>query len=386
MSLSIFFDPVPEEVYVPFLEDKDSCADHFRVYFERFPRWKRKDIALIGLKEVRGDTDLEGAEMAPDLIRQKLYGLKKGTGAYNIVDLGNLRLGPGPEDTRDRLSQVLETLLQEGVLPVLFGGSHDLDWGQYSAYESFGRLISVVTVDSHMDINPEEEALDSKSHTGKILTKKPNYLFSFNHLAYQTYFNSPEALATLEKLYFEAYSVGQMRDDFNEVEPVVRQADMLSFDIRSVKTLEAPGQAFTSVLGLTAEEACQLCWFSGLSEKLSSLGLYGFHPGFDERERTASLVATMIWYFLEGFYHRHDVQAFESSAYNKYVVSALDNSSNMVFYKHKRSQKWWMEVHYNNEISQKQENMVVPCSYKDYLTASRGEVPNRWINTYAKLV
>ena len=41
-----------------------------------------------------------------------------------------------------------------------------------------------------------------------------------------------------------------------------------------------------------------------------------------------------------------------------------------------------MEVPYPNEPSKQ---YIVPCSYQDYLLASQGELPQRWITTYSKL-
>jgi formiminoglutamase len=150
----------------------------------------------------------------------------------------------------------------------------------------------------------------------------------------------------------------------------------------------APAQIQAQLMGLSAEEACQLCWFGGLSEKLTSFGIYEFCPAYDERQKTASLIATMIWYFVEGYYDRVKLKDFDSNAFMKYLVSALDNSNhiNMVFYKHKVTQKWWMEVPYPSELSSAQESIIIPCSYKDYQTANKGEVPDRWISIYAKLV
>ncbi len=385
MSLSLLFDPVSEDICRS-IQDIDAWVESIMIHKEKLPRWQRKHMAIIGLQEERGTHTNLGVAQGADQIRYALYRLKKGTGNYNIVDLGNLRNGPTLEDTYDRLSQVCETLLEKKVLPILIGGSHDLCLGQYAGYESMGKLVTVVNVDARLDMEESTTQCPSARHTHLLLSQKPNYLFDYNHLAYQSYLNTRPALEVLEQLYFEAYSVGQMRQDFNEVEPVVRQADMLSFDISAIKMNDAPGHTQAPVMGLTSEEACQICWFAGLNEKLTSIGFYEYNPALDERQKTAQLVATMVWYFVEGYYHRVKREDFESNAYMKYVVSALDNSSQMIFYKHKVTQKWWMEVPYPNEVSHQQESITVPCSYKDYQTASRGEVPDRWINTYAKLV
>ncbi len=384
-DFALLFDEIEESLYTD-IHDHNSWAENIILHREKLPSWKRKHLAIVGVPEERGSARNQGIAQGADTIRQQLYRLKKGMGAYSIVDLGNLRLGETLQDTYDRLSYVCETLLQHKVVPIIIGASHDLDIAQYNAYESFKELISVVNIDAKIDMEDALESAPSEHHIQNILSRKPNYLFSFSQLAYQVYLNSPKTLEVLEQLYFEAYSVGQIRPDLQEIEPVIRAANMLSFDITAIKMHDAVGNANAQPFGLTAEEACQLCWFAGMNEKLSSVGIYEYNPQLDTRAQTASIIATMIWYFVEGYYNRLKHPDFESSSFNKYVVSALDNSGNMFFYKHKVSQKWWMEVPYPSAESGKAEKIIIPCSYKDYQMASEGEVPNRWINTFAKLV
>ncbi len=45
-----------------------------------------------------------------------------------------------------------------------------------------------------------------------------------------------------------------------------------------------------------------------------------------------------------------------------------------------------MEVPYPEGKAKLARNSIVPCSYNDYLMANKGEVPDRWILTHAKLI
>ena len=92
----------------------------------------------------RGAGHHAGKSQAPDEIRKKLYQLKKGTGAYRIVDLGNLNSGIDLDETYVRLSEVCRILLEHNVLPIILGGTHDLDYGQYWAYERLEKLVSLL--------------------------------------------------------------------------------------------------------------------------------------------------------------------------------------------------------------------------------------------------
>jgi formiminoglutamase len=61
-------------------------------------------------------------------------------------------------------------------------------------------------------------------------------------------------------------------------------------------------------------------------------------------------------------------------------------SETLSFYKSKLSEKWWMEVPYASGKERYSRNSIVPCSYNDYQTALKGEIPERYINTMAKLI
>ena len=80
---------------------------------------------------------------------------------------------------------------------------------------------------------------------------------------------------------------------------------MLTFDISSIKLQFCPGGSQSEVFGLTGEEACQICWYAGMNDKLSSAGFYEYDPDKDiDGQPTAITMAVMIWYFIEGFKNR----------------------------------------------------------------------------------
>ncbi len=386
MDLTIFFSPIEESVYADIVSPT-SFFKTISVFTDKMPAYKDAHIALIGVREERGTRTNTGAASGPDAIRRKLYQLKRGTGANRVVDLGNLNIGHDLEETYVRISEVCRILLENNVLPIILGGTHDLDYGQYCAYESLEKLVSLVNVDACLDLEDKDESAPNQQHIHKVLLHEPNYLFSYTHLAYQSYLIDPMAVAILEKLYFEAFRVGQMRTNLQETEPAIRTADLLSFDITAIRSADAPGNSNAQPFGLTGEDACQVCWYAGLNEKLSSIGFYEYNPSFDDAHRkTASVIATMIWYFIEGYYHRKNDQNFRGNDFLKYSVSMPVEPEVITFFKSKVSEKWWMEVPYPQGHERYSRNSIVPCSYNDYQTAIKGEVPERYISTLAKLI
>ncbi|WP_028981132.1 formimidoylglutamase [Sporocytophaga myxococcoides] len=384
MNLRIFFDNIKEPFEKPSV-DPTLFVNNIKVHSEDFPDWKEADIALIGLVEDRGSMSNNNLENGPDEIRKKLYNLKRGGGAYKIVDLGNLRCGVNLEESYLRVKEVCEMLMQHNTIPVLFGGTHDLDFGQFLGYESSGKVINMLNVDAFVDMTANREDM-SRHHIHKILVNDPNIIFHYSQLAHQSYLVDPETINVLEKLYFETRRLGQLRESLEDIEPVVRNADMLSFDITAIKQADAPGNANAQPFGLTGEEACQICWYAGLSSRLSSFGIYEYNPELDFRGQTAGVIATMVWYFIEGFYLRQEDKDLGSANFTKYIVSLQEEPHKLVFYKNEKSEKWWLEVPYPEGKSKFARNSIVPCSYADYQDANNGEIPNRWLLTHAKLI
>jgi len=384
MDLTLLFTPVDESVYAS-ITSPTAFVKSIRTYVHKMPEYKDAHLALLGVQDDRSSSILYNGNAANE-IRKKLYALKKGNGLYRVVDLGNLKPGHDLEETYTRLSEVCRMLLENNVLPVILGGSHDLDYGQYAAYETLDKLVSLLNVDAFLDLDDNPDADANRKHIHKILLHEPNFLFSYTHLAYQSYLIDPLSVAVLEKLYFEAFRIGQMRSNLQEMEPVIRNADMLSFDITAIRSADAPGNANAQPFGLTGEEACQICWYAGQNEKLSSIGFYEYHPEHDDaNKKTASVIATMIWYFIEGYYHRKNEQNFRSNDFLKYVVAMPVEPETITFFKSKFSEKWWMEIPYPGGMERYSRNSIVPCSYSDYQTATKGEVPERYISMVAKL-
>ncbi|MEM6830121.1 MAG: arginase family protein [Bacteroidota bacterium] len=230
-------------------------------------------------------------------------------------------------------------------------------------------------------IDMAEDGSSADTHVGKIFKYNPNFLFNYCHLAYQSYLTSQKDVALLEHLSFETVRLGKIKENIKEIEPYVRDADMLSFDMSALQAFYAPGAEGSTVYGLTGEEACQLSWYAGQNEKLSSIGLYNYDTSKDsEDKKNAFVIATMIWYFIEGFYHRKGEKSFNSNDYLLYEVHLGGDPETIRFFKSKKSEKWWMEVPNQEHGGVFNRNRMIACSYNDYERAQKGEVPDRWFS------
>ena len=388
MDLSVYFNPLGSELVESLRSDKTTLGATVHKYVEKdnFPDFTDHHIAIIGVPESRGSNENKGCAAAPDQVRNFLYQLKKLDYPYKIVDLGNLIPGEKLSDTYAAVSSIMAELLKEKVLPVIIGGSQDITYAQYAAYQKMEETVNIVSVDSHFDLGTTEEKIHSKSYLGKIILHEPNFLFNFSNIGYQTYFTGTDAIELMEKLFFDTYRLGHVRKDIEETEPIIRNADIFSFDISSVKQSDAPGNAFASPNGFYGDEACQIARYAGLSDKLTSAGFYELNPDFDLHGQTAHLTAQMIWYFIDGFYNRKkDMPVTDKKSFTKYRVAIKKTDHEIVFFKSHKSDRWWMEVPYQNSKTRYYRHHLVPCSYKDYEVACSGEMPDRWWQAFQKL-
>ena len=383
MNIRPYFDPIPEFITTQ-KYSSNSFFNFIHFHGETFPDLKGLQIAIIGLVENRGMPKGESIERSASEVRDKLFHLKKGHGLYKIADLGDLKMGQTREESIQIMATVGEYLIKKQILPIFIGGTHDLDLGQYLSYQNLEKLVSMVTVDAKVDM--EEEGKPFENHSQEIILHQPNFLFNYSHLGYQSFLVDKDLTGVMAKLYFDHIRLGHVRSNFKEIEPLIRNADLLSFDVCAIQSSDAPGAADAQVFGLSGEEACQICKFAGMNEKLSSFGIFGYQPYYDDnRNKTASVIATMVWYFIEGFYDRKDTLSFKGNDYVKYTVSLDFKPSTLVFYKSKRSEKWWMEIPHQDQ-DKFDRNTIIPCSYQDYQTAQSGEIPERWVNAQIKLL
>lgn len=385
MDLSLFLDPISNDIHRLTIE-APNFGQSIYTYFEQIPDLEGINLGLIGITETRGsERNASGYSEAADKIRKKLYTLQKGVGGYRIADLGNLRNGPTLEDTYLRLKEVCNMLLEQGIVPVVIGGTHDMLIGQYQSYEMQERMVNLMVVDHKINIGEGQGA--SEVHLDEIIKYDPNYLFQLLHLGHQSFLVGEEKFALMESLNFEAIRIGTIKEKIEEMEPLIRDADLLSFDISAINQQFAPGATQSGPYGLSGEEACQLCWYAGLNDKLTSVGFHEYDVDRDdERGTTAFVMATMVWYFIEGYYHRVEDKLFQLDNYYIYEVSLGGEPSSIRFFKSKRSEKWWMEVpDAAHEKSIFLKNKMIPCSYSDYESAIGGEIPSRWLAAYARL-
>ncbi len=346
------------------------------------PDLEKAEIAIIGVLEGRNAIDNLGTGKNLAIIRKYLYQMFPGNWHSKIVDLGNIPQGNEVIDTYFIVQEIISELLKKNIITIIIGGSQDLTLANYRAYDCLEQTVNLAVVDNKFDLGEFEESTTSQNYLYKIVMEKPNNLFNFSNIGYQTFFNSQEEIDLIEKLYFDAYRLGEISNDITLVEPILRDADIVSIDMGAVRKSDAPANNNAMPNGFYGNEICAIARYAGISRKVSSFGIYEYNAKFDERDQSAHLIAQMIWYFLEGYNYRIVEYPYESlKKYKKFIVLIENDTIN--FYKSDKSERWWMEINYFNNKSNK--STLIPCTYHDYLTANNQIYPERWLKTFRKL-
>ncbi len=333
------------------------------------------DILILGVGEFRGQNDTMLYSSGPDKIRKQLYELHYWHEGLTIGDLGNIIEGNSLNDTRAALKTILTELHLMNKKVLILGGAHDLTFQQYEVFKDLEKIVDFTIIDMLADLN-EKPGIKHDNYLYETFTSAPNFLRNFNLVGFQSYYINPNIIETFDKLRFDCYRLGKVREDIDQIEPLLRSSSIASLDINCVKFSDAPANKYFSPNGFTGDEICKITRFAGMSTQLNSFGIYGYIPENDYHEITAKLVAQMIWYFFDGLYLQKEEYPIENKeGFTIYHVNFTNNDT--VFYKSKRTNRWWMQVTENN---------IIPCSNQDYQTACQNEIPERWLREMERSV
>ena len=324
-------------------------------------------IVLVGIIETRGNGLYDTSIAAADNIRRQLYKLHYWHTDILLADVGNVKKGDTLQDSYAAIKTVLEELYIRKKTVIIIGGSHDITLAQYLAYKSTNQMLTVSGIDAYINLSADSP-LPAENFLMDMFTGEPNLLKHYNHLAFQSYYTNPSMLQTIDKLRFDCYRLGTVLQNIEEMEPVLRDSHMVSFDISALKYSDAPTNIGTPN-GLSGIEGCMLTQYAGNSESCSSIGFYGYNADNDIAQLTATQIAQLCWYFIDGRHRRNqEADIIDRIHFNEYHTLFAEVSS--IFLQSKRSNRWWMQMPNGH---------FIPCSYNDYLTAAKNEYPERWL-------
>lgn len=379
-----FLSPVDDELLEGISHlNSQAIGAQIKIHTERsgLPPMEDVNVAIFGVRENRRSVQKTDV---PDFfeLRKQFYRLYPGNWRIKLADLGDIEAGATVEDTYFAVQSLVEGLIKQDIIPVIIGGSQDLVYAQYRAYDKLDQMVNLVNIDSKFDLGDAEKMMSSESYVGKIVVDKPYNLFNYSAVGYQTYFNSQEEIELMERLFFEAYRLGEVTGDIALMEPVFRNANLVSIDLGSIDSASANTDYFNSPNGFSGREICTLARYAGISDKVSSFGVYEYQNQLGALANT--LIAQVVWYFIEGVNYRTNENTISAKKeFIRYQVPIDDEV--LVFFKSPVSGRWWIEIPFLSNVNTKlKRHTLLPCSEEDYLEACNQIIPERWYKAKRK--
>jgi len=377
IDLNQYFDPVSITSNEPgHLSGPSSFPYGITIHTENFPVKNEGDyaIAIIGVPEGRHSPG-SGTSKGSDAIREQLYRLARIPGKKKIIDLGNMKPGNTFNDTIAGLSDIINHLRVQQVVPLIMGGSSSLINAADKAFTATREKYTLLCVDPRIDFINEKKEAGPYNYLNNILHNSRSTFDHYVNIGYQTYLNDQQVVNRFIKKGAELIRIGDVRKAIHLTEPLFRDSQTAFFDMSAVRQPDAPGTWAPSPNGFYGEEICLLARYAGISDNLKVFGIFDVDPQLDNRSQTSALAAQLIWFFLEGFSQKqYETPALTSSnqgRFIKYHVRVTDYEDDIVFVRSNHTDRWWIE------IGNPEGMFYMACSIEDYQTANRNEVPER---------
>jgi formiminoglutamase len=342
-----------EELFSSLKLEDFHFGNNIKIYEHKLPDLHAAQVVLLGLDETTSIA-----------IRKHLYQCSFRFGDFKIVDLGNIR-----NKDNSFIIPVLSELVTLGITPIILGEQNYQFRAQLLAHRQMKREIGLTLVSKNLKIL--RTILSEFSDLSSDIFVK--YFYA---LGIQAHYTNPALFEELDKNSYELLRLGDMQADIREVEPFIRNSDVFCFDISAIRSSEAPGQVQPTAGGLFMEQACQTCRYAGFNPGIGSFGIYGYNPNLDRDELTASTIAQMIWYFLDGHQHREKEDPQNKEGMLEFVVDYKIKDEPVRFYKSIGSGKWWVDISFMYP-NRGENDILAPCSYEDYVKLCNDELSER---------
>lgn len=345
--------------------DEGKLGSHIQCYVDKMPNLKRTKVAIIGI-----------GEREANLVRKYLYDMSFPFTKTKVADLGNIR-----KEENGFITQLLRELIEGGVCPLIIGYDGRFTQAQFLAHHACQPSVSLIEVKERIGYHPSKSELDGY-YLNSIL-EGPYRLFHFSTIGSQSHYVEELVYRFLEDNCFDYVRLGKAKANLTGLEPFIRDADMMSFHLSSLKAGDAPGTVNASPSGFHSEDACQITRYAGMNDKLTSFGIYGFEADLDQHNLTPQTLAQMIWYFIDGVNNRQKDFPVSMDQLVEYIIDLKDFDQQLTFWKSNKTGRWWLQVPVQTK-QKLQRHRLIPCSYEDYIETSKGELPSRLFHAFKR--
>lgn len=280
----------------------------------------QKGIALLGFvsdEGVRRNKGRTGAAAGPAMIRKMCASFPVHFDDHLLVDAGDIVCEDNQlEMAQDALSATVHYLLQQGYLPVLLGGGHEIAYAHERGirrYTGSTQQLGIINFDAHFDLRePDENGPSSGTGFLQIAQERAaeNVPFHYLALGIQQNSNTRKLFQTADSLgaeYLQA-SLFQLkyRDQLlGAIQAFIKRTDKiyLTTCMDVFASPYAPGVSATAYNGLAPDALFLDCYRTVLrSGKLAGTDIAEVNPSLDQDNRTAKLAASFVYEIVMNYF------------------------------------------------------------------------------------
>lgn len=281
-------------------------------------------VGIIGVptdEGVKRNGGRIGAKDGPEAIRTEFYkrtsfviGKEKSPATVPVFDFGDIKIGKTLEETHDKLSEVVHSLVSADIIPIVLGGGHDIAYPNFAGFSKGKRTVGVINIDTHLDYRKPIPKRNSGTSFRQMLDQHQSSLNAMNlvEIGIQSFANSADHYSEITERGATIFSLRDVR-----TEGITKTLDLayelatsstdslyISFDLDAVNGTDAPGVNAPLPTGLSTEEFLTVALFAGKRRKVKLIDIVEMNPKYDVDGRTAKLAALTMMYFLTGVANR----------------------------------------------------------------------------------
>ena len=257
-----------------------------------------------------------GAKQGPAAFREYLAA-HLGEPPVVLLDLGMVEVVENDvEATHDRVTNVVATLIRQGVVPILIGGGHDITYAGVAALAAATEgPIGGINIDAHLDVRPVVDGrISSGTPFRRILENLSDRIAgrNFVEIGIQPG-HQPDHREFLERLGAKIHFIDEVNQKglasvmSGSLETACRDtsAAFLSVDIDSISERYAPGcSAPCKAAGLHPEDVAAAVRLAAAMPTLRYFDIMEINPTHDVDGKTLATAAAVFRAILEGLAKR----------------------------------------------------------------------------------
>lgn len=203
--------------------------------------------------------------------------------------------------------------------------------------------------------------------------------FNLAFLGQQSHLSDYNAVEEIKECNVILHRLAEIKNNSEPYISTLRDTEAASLFLSVLKSselLSTSGDISSS--GLLVEDLAQIAYNLGNSAKCRILNIQLNHEQENILEKQCEIALQLLWYHLDGITKMNDPLPSDLQNFQEYTVEECLGNANLRFLKSTQSGKWWVEIPFEVKDAFKKHRFY-PCSYRNYLAASKGELPDELI-------